>query len=84
MCFAFKYLQTIFHVIFCEIYMEVLQELFWAPTPLKRYQNTSGWGSVITPLHTTPKSVKLCTIVLHLDSILTKIFGGFAPTPSMG
>ena len=44
--FVFKYSQTMFHLVLCEIDMEkVLQKFFWAPIPFKRYQNTFGYGT---------------------------------------
>ena len=35
-------------------------------------------------LYAIPKSVKLYTISLHFDSILAKIFGGFASKLTIG
>ena len=39
--------------------------------------------SVKVILYITLKRIKLHTILLHLDSILAKISGGFAPKPSL-
>ena len=50
--FVFKYSQTIFNLVFrWNIYgkcvtRKILGALFWAPIPFRRYQNTSGCGSV--------------------------------------
>ena len=42
---------------------KVLQELFWAPIPFKRYQNISGCGTVI---HLTMRTVSDRTVIERL------------------